>query len=222
MKSQDRTGLANFHDLGNSAVVFGFLDWRAGEFKTALTSILVVDDFEPFRQFVCSMLREAWQPDVVCEATDGPEAVQQAERLRPSLILLDVGLPKLNGIEAARRIRKVSPESTILFLSQISDSDVVHEALSLGAQGYVLKSQVGANLRAAVEAVLRGERFVSEGLKHNAATAPENKNSKGTGYRQGFSPFPAKKGAITRWHEAHFYSDDEALLVGFASLSKLL
>jgi len=123
------------------------------------------------------MLREAWQPDVVCEAADGAEAVQQAERLRPNLILLDVGLPKLNGIEAARRIRTLSPESRILFLSQISDSDVVQQALSLGVQGYVLKSQVGGDLRAAVKAVLRGERFVSERLKQNSVNAPAAKGS---------------------------------------------
>jgi CheY-like chemotaxis protein len=160
------------------------------------------------------MLHEAWPLAVVSEATDGPEAVQQAERLQPNLILLDVGLPKLNGIEAARRIRNVSPESRILFLSQMSDADVVQEALSLGAQGYVLKSRVEGDLRTAVEAVLRGERFVSEGLKHNSVNAPEKKSSKGIERGQGICPLPAK-GAVTRWHEAHFYSDEASFLAGF-------
>jgi hypothetical protein len=95
-----------------------------------------------------------------------------------------------------------------LFVSQTSDPDVVQEALSLGAQGYVLKAHVGSELRAAVEAVLRDERFGSEGLKHNSVSSPEEKSSEGT------SPFP-EKGAVTRWHEAHFYSDDESLLTGF-------
>lgn len=163
------------------------------------------------------MLHEAWPLAVVSEATDGPEAVQQAERLQPNLILLDVGLPKLNGIEAARRIRNVSPESRILFLSQMSDADVVQEALSLGAQGYVLKSQVGGELRTAVEAVLRGERFLSEGLKHNSVNAPEKKSSKSVGGRQSFSHEPSREGGVSRWHEAHFYSDDACLVAGFTS-----
>jgi DNA-binding NarL/FixJ family response regulator len=185
--------------------------------STASPSMLVVDDFEPFRQFVCSMLQQAWQPDVVWEAADGLEAVQQAERLRPNLILLDVGLPKVNGIEAARRIRTLSPESRILFLSQTSDADVVQEALSLGAHGYVLKSQVGSDLRAAVEAVLRGERFVSKGLKHNSANSPAATGSEDIGCKPGVPLSAAREGGVTRWHEAHFYSDDASLLVGFTS-----
>jgi DNA-binding NarL/FixJ family response regulator len=141
--------------------------------KTSSPSILVVDDFEPFRRLVCSILEEELGLHVVCEAADGLEGVQQAERLQPNLILLDIGLPNLNGIEAARLIRNLSPESRVLFVSQTSDADVVQEALTLGAQGYVLKSQVGSDLRAAVEAVLRGERFVSEGLKHNSVNSAE-------------------------------------------------
>ena len=101
---------------------------------------------------------------IVAEATDGLEAVQKAEELQPDLILFDVGLPKLNGIEAARRIRTVSPESKILFVSQESSADVVQEALRLGALGYVAKTQAGSDLLAAVEAIFQGGRFVSAGL----------------------------------------------------------
>jgi hypothetical protein len=132
------------------------------------------------------------------------------------LILLDVGLPKLNGIEAARRIRTLSPESRILFLSQISEEDVVQEALSLGVQGYVLKSQVGGDLRAAVEAVLRGERFVSKRLKQNSVNAPAAKGSE-DGCKQGVSAHAVKEGGVNRWHEAHFYADDASFLAGFTS-----
>ena len=101
---------------------------------------------------------------IVAEATDGLEAVQKAEEFQPDLILFDVGLPKLNGIEAARRIRTVSPESKILFVSQESSADVVQEALRLGALGYVAKTQAGSDLLAAVEAIFQGGRFVSAGL----------------------------------------------------------
>jgi len=102
---------------------------------------------------------------VICEASDGLEAVQKAVELQPDLILLDIGLPAMNGLEAARRIRKVSPESKILFLSQEYSADVVQEALSLGALGYVAKIHAGNELLPAVESVLRGRQFVGSGVK---------------------------------------------------------
>jgi DNA-binding NarL/FixJ family response regulator len=126
--------------------------------------ILIVEDYEPFRRFLCSTLAERPAMQIVGEARDGLEAVEKAEELQPDLILLDVGLPKLNGIEAARRIRTVSPESKILFVSQESSADMVQEALRLGALGYVVKTQAGLDLLAAVEAVCQGGRFVSAGL----------------------------------------------------------
>ena len=85
--------------------------------------------------------------------------------MKPDLILLDIGLPKLNGLEAARRIRQLSPESKILFLSQESSADVVQEALRLGALGYVVKGHAQSDLLPAVEAVLRGERFISSTIQ---------------------------------------------------------
>src|SRR5580693_4119390 len=121
--------------------------------------VLVVEDFEPFRRFVCSRVGDSSELQVICEVSDGLEAVQKAEELHPDLILLDIGLPNLNGIEAARRIRKLSPQSKILFVSQESSADVVHEAFSLGARGYVVKIQAGSELLAAVETVLQGKQF---------------------------------------------------------------
>jgi DNA-binding NarL/FixJ family response regulator len=90
---------------------------------------------------------------IVCEVSDGLEAVHKAEELQPDLILLDVGLPSLNGIEAARRIRKVARKSKILFLSQESSADVVQEALGTGAAGHVVKAHAGSELLTAVEAL---------------------------------------------------------------------
>jgi DNA-binding NarL/FixJ family response regulator len=108
----------------------------------------------------------ARRPDfqVIAQASDGLEAVRKTEELKPDLVILDIGLPKLNGIETARQIRKLAPESKIIFLSQESSTDVMQEALSLGALGYVVKSHAGRSLLAALEAVLEGRRFVSEGL----------------------------------------------------------
>jgi len=126
--------------------------------------VLVVEDFEPFRRSVYSMLDKRPDLQIVAEVSDGLEAVNKAARLQPDLILLDVGLPSLNGIEAARRIRKLSPKSKILFVTQESADEVVREALNLGAWGYVLKTRVGNDLLAAVEAVRQGKQFVSSGL----------------------------------------------------------
>jgi len=98
---------------------------------------------------------------VVGEVSDGMDAVRKAAELQPDLILMDIGLPSLNGIEAARQIRKLDPEPKIIFLSQESSADVVQEALSLGAQGYVVKAMAAGKLLTAVEAVLQGETVVS-------------------------------------------------------------
>ena len=126
--------------------------------------MLVIEDYEPFRRVICSTLRKRSGLQIVGETADGSEAVQKAEELQPDLIVLDIGLPSLNGMEAARRIRKLSPESKILFVSQESSADVVQEALALGALGYVVKTHAGSELLAAVDAVCEGRRFVSAGL----------------------------------------------------------
>jgi len=123
--------------------------------------VLIVEDFEPFRRFICSTLGGRPDLQVICEVSDGLEAVQNAEELKPDLILLDIGLPTLNGIEVARQIRKLTPASKIIFLSQESSADVVREALSLGALGYVIKTRAGRDLLPAVEAAIRGKQFVS-------------------------------------------------------------
>lgn len=123
--------------------------------------VLIVEDFVPFRRFVCSTLGTKPELQVVSEASDGLEAVQKAEELKPDLILLDIGLPSLNGIAAARQIRKLSPESKIIFLSQESSADIIQEALNLGAWAYVVKTRAQSDLLAAVDAVLQGKVFVS-------------------------------------------------------------
>ena len=132
--------------------------------ETSSVRVLVVDDYEPFRRFVCSTLERRPDLQIIGEASDGLEAVQKAEGLQPDLIVLDIGLPTLNGLEAARRIRKFSPESKILFLSQESSADVVQEALGIGALGYVIKTHAGIELLAAVDAVHQGVPYVSGGL----------------------------------------------------------
>jgi DNA-binding NarL/FixJ family response regulator len=129
--------------------------------RAAPVRVLVVEDFVPYRRFTCSTLASLCGLQIVGEVSDGLEAIQKAVELHPDLIVLDIGLPSLNGIETARQIRKLVPESRIIFLTQESSPDVVQEALSLGARGYVAKTKAQIDLFAAVEAVLSGITFVS-------------------------------------------------------------
>ena len=174
----------------------------------------MVEDYAPFRQFICSTLRNRPELQIVEELADGLEAVQKAEELQPDLIVLDIGLPSLNGIDAARRIRKLSPKSKILFMSQESSADVVQQALALGALGYVVKAHAGGELLPAVEAVLEGRQFVSGGLSGHFFT-PESDPQTLERPDESLAPLALGKMEITHNHEVEFYSDDAAFVVGF-------
>jgi DNA-binding NarL/FixJ family response regulator len=129
--------------------------------------ILVVDDSEPWRQHIYSLLKKSLELHVVGEASDGLEAVQIAEELKPDLILLDIGLPGLNGIEAQKRLCQVVPSAKILFVSQNNDTEVARAVLGKGARGYVLKVDAASELLLGIKVVLRGEKFVSSGIKRD-------------------------------------------------------
>jgi DNA-binding NarL/FixJ family response regulator len=139
-------------------------DYQAEENAMALSRIMVVDDFNEWRRKVCSILEQHQELLVVGEASDGAEAVQKAKELQPDLIVLDIGLPKLDGIKAALRISELSPSSKILFFSQDSDVGTVQAALRTGAWAYVHKLSAGTDLLSAVAALLQGRRFVSNGI----------------------------------------------------------
>ena len=142
----------------------------------------------------------------MCEVSDGLEAVQKARELPPDVILLDIGLPKLNGIEAARQIRKLAPNSKVLFLSIEDSLDVVGEALRTGASGYVVKADAGRDLVKGVEAVVQGNRFVSSRLKGRIPL------DGGEVLAWPAAPVLPNKTEITRRHEVQFYSDDAVFL----------
>ena len=180
---------------------------------TSTIRVLVVDDYEPWRRFACSTLQKRPELQVVCEVSDGLEAVQQAEQLQPDLILLDIGLPTLNGIEAARRIRKASPTSKILFASENRSVDVAEEALSTGAEGYLVKSAAASELLPAVDAVLQDKKFVSASLAGHDLTDPTDEHDADSPRRKGVVGSVAAKGVDTTCHHvAGFYSDDRRLL----------
>jgi DNA-binding NarL/FixJ family response regulator len=141
-----------------------YLTYGRGGIDMSSVRVFVVEDSASFSEFICSTLAQRSDMQVIDLVADGLEAIQRAELLEPDLILLDIGLPTLNGIEAARQIRKRAPDSKIFFVSQESSCEVVREALNLGAWGYVLKARAASELSAAVDAVLGGRHFLSVGL----------------------------------------------------------
>jgi DNA-binding NarL/FixJ family response regulator len=155
--------------------------------------ILVTDDFEGWRRQVRLLFQARPQWQIIVEASDGLEAVQKAADLKPDLIVLDISLPKLNGIEAARQIRQFSPNSRIVFLSQNNDIDIVRAGLSAGALGYVCKADSRRDLLPAIETVLQGRQFVSSSIK-------------------GYQPAPVLATRAAHRHEALFYPDDAVFL----------
>jgi DNA-binding NarL/FixJ family response regulator len=178
---------------------------------TPTIRVLLAEDYQPFRSYLASTLKGKLAWNDICEVADGFEAVEKAQRLQPQLILLDIGLPMLNGIEAARQIKILSPDSRILFVSQETSADVVEEALKTGAEGYICKMDAGGELLAAIDAVLRGEKYVSKGL---ASTRASNVDSPQT-QSAVIEPLPVQIDRAHN-HEVAFYCDDQSLLDGFA------
>src|SRR3954463_15492199 len=148
-------------------------------------SILVVEDHEPFRRFIRASLAARAEPRTY-EVSDGPAAIEQAAALQPDVILLDIGLPALNGLDVAKQLPRITPRSRVLFVSHEADPDVIHETLRLGAHGYVHKLRCDKDLLPAIDAALEGRRFVSSILGRH------------------------------RRHEVLFCSDDAVLIEGFS------
>jgi DNA-binding NarL/FixJ family response regulator len=123
-----------------------------------ITRILLVDDFKPWRVAARRILSAVPDFQIVGEASNGVEAIEQAAALLPDIVLLDIGMPLLNGIEAARTIRQASPESKIIFLTEQDDEDVMSVALATGAEEYLVKSRT---TQLSLEAAIRRTRGTS-------------------------------------------------------------
>jgi two-component system response regulator NreC len=143
--------------------------------------ILVVDDHEVVRRAICSVLSSDPLLNVICQTADGEEGVRKAQEFQPDLVLLDISLPGISGIEAARRIRRVSPKSRIIFLSQHDSLQMVKDALNVGGHGYVAKIDAGPELLKAIRAVREGKQFVSQRIVSQGwSTGADNGGSNGT------------------------------------------
>ena len=129
--------------------------------ESTATTILLVDDHAVVRNGFRHILAAEWDFNVIGEASNGREAVDMAERLKPDVIVMDVTMPELNGIEATRRIVKDSPKTRVLALSMHKDSVYVREILRAGARGYLLKDSSQQDFLAAVRAVAQGKGWLS-------------------------------------------------------------
>jgi DNA-binding NarL/FixJ family response regulator len=123
--------------------------------------ILLADDHSVVRQGFSAILRAQADMDVIAEATNGREAVEKARELQPDVIVMDVAMPELNGIEATRRIQEEAPRSRVLALSMHKDAVYVREILRAGARGYLLKDSIDVDFISAVRAVARGDGYIS-------------------------------------------------------------
>jgi DNA-binding NarL/FixJ family response regulator len=135
---------------------------------TSRQRVLIVEDHEPFRRAICELLRQRADLLIVGEAADGLDAICQAEALRPDVVMLDIGLPMLSGIEVAGHIRAKVPDAKLMFLTNESSLEVVEQAFSRGAHGYVYKPRAERDVVPVLEAIIRGGRFVSGGLERIA------------------------------------------------------
>ena len=152
--------------------------------------VLVVEDHEWWRRCICAELEQPSEWEVVGAISDGIEAVQKARDLKPDVILLDIGLPGLNGIQAARQMLAHDPNARILFVTEQQSLEIAEVALGIGARGFILKSDVGRDLLPAMEAVVEGERFVGAKM--------------------------AGRARRLRRHEAGFYADESSLMDDYA------
>ena len=132
--------------------------------------ILLADDYEPWRQCVSSLFLKHPKWKIIGEVSDGIEAVQKCQELNPDVVLLDLSLPKIKGVEAANLIRQAAPATKIIFITACYDSDVMQTVLGNEAQGYVLKWEITRDLVSAVEAALFGKKFVSTRLTDPPST----------------------------------------------------
>jgi len=150
--------------------------------------ILLADDHEVVRRGLRALLQAQPSWEVCGEAANGREAVEKAQALRPDVVVLDITMPELNGLEAARRILRAAPRTQVLILTMHDSDEVVHEVLEAGARGYVLKSDAGRDLVAAVEALGEGRPFFTTRVAELVLT----------GYLQGAAEPAKRAGARSR------------------------
>jgi len=142
-----------------------------------MTTIVIADDHELLRESIASLLREVPSFDIVGQCSDGRQLVNMVERFRPNVVVVDVSMPELNGIDAARQIRKISPSTRIIALSIYVDEAYIRDMINVGVSGYVIKSGAAKDLVEAIRAGSKGKIYFSEEIA-DTARGIQNKNGK--------------------------------------------
>ncbi len=137
--------------------------------------LLIADDHEIVRCGLCALLKSHPEWEVCAEAVNGQEAVDMARQLKPDIVILDIGMPNMNGLIAARQIRQTQPNQKILVLSVTDEEQLVQEVLAVGARGFVLKSDAARDLIAAVEALQAGTTFFTSHIEERVLRGYLNK-----------------------------------------------
>jgi two-component system, NarL family, nitrate/nitrite response regulator NarL len=154
------------------------------EVKKSKITLLLVDDHPLVREGLRSCLVQQKTFDIVGEAIDGQEALREAKSLLPEIILLDINMPGMNGLETARLLKKTVPKSKILILTMHDSKEYISRMVSTGVQGYVLKDSSPSELIAAIEAVHRGEKYfsqkISQTMVNDYAKIVRSKGKKGS------------------------------------------
>jgi DNA-binding NarL/FixJ family response regulator len=148
--------------------------------------IMLADDHTIVRQGLARLLEEHQGLKVVGEAINGQIAVEKAEKLKPDIIIMDIAMPRMNGIEAAKRIRKLVPETKIIILSMYSHEHYIHELLECGVSGYLLKDSSGQDIIKAIRAALKNETFLSPSISKKVVDSylsPTKSSSKAELYK---------------------------------------
>jgi DNA-binding NarL/FixJ family response regulator len=159
----------------------------------AIVRILLVEDHPLWQKIIFTLLQQQPNLQIIAVAADGLAAVQKAKELQPDLVLLDIGLPNLNGIEVAKQVNKMAaPGARLLIVSNESSVDIVREALRVGALGYIYKSNARTELLPAIRAVLEGRHFVGSAAAYSSDKVAQDQPPRG--------------------HDVQFYSDDQLIL----------
>ena len=197
----------------NGSLVATRDSWMENDSTPVTTRVLLVEDHEGFRSYLRSALAQRKELELVGAAGDGLEAVEKCRELQPELVLMDIGLPRLNGLDAARRILAESPKCRIVFLTQEHAPEILEEASKLGASGYVLKTRAARDLFPAMQAARDGSFFFCSAVLRGQAASRHDPYPKVPS--QDCVPLPARKPADR--HEMHVYPDEPSFAAGMAS-----